>query len=57
MASPTEVVVDVFICGGGPVGLLIAYTLARMGISTYIVGTKAHLYFLFTMSGLLTHNC
>ena len=28
--------VDVLICGGGPVGLLIGYCLARSGISTYI---------------------
>ncbi|KAL6717291.1 hypothetical protein ACLMJK_005206 [Lecanora helva] len=29
--------VDVLICGGGPVGLLIAYCLARYGVSTYVV--------------------
>lgn len=29
--------VDVLICGGGPVGLLIGYCLARYGLSTYIV--------------------
>ncbi|KAM0805835.1 FAD binding domain-containing protein, partial [Usnea florida] len=29
--------VDVLICGGGPVGLLIGYCLARNGVSTYIV--------------------
>ena len=29
--------VDVLICGGGPVGLLIAYCLARYGLSTHIV--------------------
>ena len=35
MQEITEV--DVFICGGGPVGLLIGYCLARCGVSTYIV--------------------
>lgn len=29
---------DVFICGGGPVGLVMAYMLARQEISTYLVG-------------------
>ncbi|KAL2046395.1 hypothetical protein N7G274_001842 [Stereocaulon virgatum] len=29
--------VDVLICGGGPVGLLTAYCLARYGVSTYVV--------------------
>lgn len=29
--------IDVLICGGGPVGLLIAYCLARYGISTYVL--------------------
>lgn len=29
--------VDVLICGGGPVGLLTAYSLARSGVSTYVV--------------------
>ena len=29
--------VDVLICGGGPVGLLIGYCLARYGLSTYII--------------------
>lgn len=29
---------DVFICGGGPVGLVTAYMLLRQGISTYLVG-------------------
>ena len=29
--------VDVLICGAGPVGLLIAYCLARYGVSTYVV--------------------
>jgi phenol 2-monooxygenase len=28
--------VDVLICGGGPVGLLIGYCLARYGLSTYV---------------------
>ena len=35
MQEITEV--DVLICGGGPVGLLIGYCLARSGVSTYIV--------------------
>lgn len=30
---------DVLICGGGPVGLLAAYGLQRMGISTCVIGT------------------
>ena len=29
--------VDVLICGGGPVGLLAAYSLARSGVSTYVI--------------------
>ncbi|KAK5127303.1 hypothetical protein LTR08_004441 [Meristemomyces frigidus] len=29
--------VDVFVCGGGPVGLLVSYQLARLGLSTYTV--------------------
>ena len=29
--------VDVLICGGGPVGLLTAYSLARSGVTTYVV--------------------
>jgi len=29
--------VDVLICGGGPVGLLIGYCLARYGISTHVI--------------------
>ena len=32
---PVEV--DVFVCGGGPVGLLVSYQLARLGLSTYVV--------------------
>lgn len=28
---------DVLVCGGGPVGLLTAYCLARYGVSTYVV--------------------
>ena len=28
---------DVIICGGGPVGLLLAYQLARLGIPTLII--------------------
>lgn len=32
---------DVFICGAGPVGLLTAYMLARMGIKTCIIGLHA----------------
>ena len=38
MQKITEV--DVLICGGGPVGLLIGYCLARNGVSTYI--TEQH---------------
>ncbi|MCJ1397810.1 hypothetical protein MMC11_001006 [Xylographa trunciseda] len=37
MAQTTTTQVDVLICGGGPVGLLLSYQLARMGIKTYIV--------------------
>ena len=29
---------DVFISGGGPVGLLIAYSLARQGVQSVLVG-------------------
>ncbi len=29
--------VDVLICGGGPVGLLVAYCLSRCGVSSYVV--------------------
>lgn len=29
--------VDVFISGAGPVGLLLAYQLARLNVSTYII--------------------
>jgi len=35
MAQSTTSHVDVLICGGGPVGLLLAYQLARLGIKTY----------------------
>ena len=35
MAQSTTSHVDVLICGGGPVGLLLSYQLARMGIKTY----------------------
>ena len=34
MADPK---VDVFISGAGPVGLMLTYQLARLGISTYII--------------------
>ncbi|MCJ1290926.1 hypothetical protein MMC34_002468 [Xylographa carneopallida] len=37
MAQTTTIQVDVLICGGGPVGLLLSYQLARMGIKTYTV--------------------
>ncbi|KAL8770842.1 MAG: hypothetical protein Q9209_003493 [Squamulea sp. 1 TL-2023] len=37
MDMPLSASVDVFICGGGPVGLLLAVQLQRMGISTYVV--------------------
>lgn len=30
--------VDVIICGGGPVGLLVAYGLQRFGVSTCVIG-------------------
>lgn len=30
--------VDVVVCGGGPVGLLTAYSLQRFGISTCVIG-------------------
>ena len=29
--------VDVFIAGAGPVGLLLAYQLAKFGVSTYLI--------------------
>jgi 2-polyprenyl-6-methoxyphenol hydroxylase-like FAD-dependent oxidoreductase len=29
---------DVLVCGGGPVGLLTAYGLQRMGIGTCVIG-------------------
>lgn len=35
---------DVFICGGGPVGLLTAYMLARMGVKTCIIGLLGPCY-------------
>ncbi|MCJ1388430.1 hypothetical protein MMC18_001277 [Xylographa bjoerkii] len=37
MAQINTSQVDVLICGGGPVGLLLSYQLARMGITTYVV--------------------
>ena len=37
MAQSATSKVDVLICGGGPVGLLLSYQLARMGIKTYAV--------------------
>ena len=37
MAQSNTLKVDVLICGGGPVGLLLSYQLARMGIKTYAV--------------------
>jgi phenol 2-monooxygenase (NADPH) len=32
--------VDVLICGGGPAGLVTGLALARMGITTVIVGER-----------------
>jgi 2-polyprenyl-6-methoxyphenol hydroxylase-like FAD-dependent oxidoreductase len=37
MAEPHEQL-EVLICGGGPVGLLIAYGLQRMNIKTCVIG-------------------
>ena len=37
MAQSTTSQVDVLICGGGPVGLLLSYQLACMGIKTYAI--------------------
>ncbi|MCJ1317636.1 hypothetical protein MMC15_002961 [Xylographa vitiligo] len=37
MAQSTTTQVDVLICGGGPVGLLLSYQLARAGVKTYTV--------------------
>ncbi|KAJ9623394.1 hypothetical protein H2203_005653 [Taxawa tesnikishii (nom. ined.)] len=37
MTNNNPVKVDVFICGGGPVGLLLSYQLARLGLSVYTV--------------------
>ena len=37
MAQNTTSYVDVLICGGGPVGLLLSYQLARMGIKTCVL--------------------
>ncbi|KAL4957896.1 pentachlorophenol 4-monooxygenase [Aspergillus filifer] len=34
---PHQIKTDVFICGGGPVGLLVAYSLARQGVSSLLV--------------------
>ena len=36
--SEAPVEVDVLICGAGPVGLLVAYILARMNVKTFVVG-------------------
>jgi phenol 2-monooxygenase len=36
-ATMTENLYDVIICGGGPVGLLLAFQLARLGIPTLII--------------------
>lgn len=40
MARP-ENTYDVLISGGGPVGLVTAYSLQRMGISTCVIGMYA----------------
>jgi len=37
MTLTTTSQVDVLICGGGPVGLLLSYQLARLGLKTYTV--------------------
>ena len=37
MAGHSTLQVDVLICGGGPVGLLLSYQLARMGIKAYAI--------------------
>lgn len=34
----TNINTDVLIVGGGPVGLLVAYSLARQGVDTMLVG-------------------
>lgn len=34
----TNIKTDVLIVGGGPVGLLVAYGLARQGVDTVLVG-------------------
>ncbi|KAL8783595.1 MAG: hypothetical protein Q9213_004524 [Squamulea squamosa] len=44
MDMPLSASVDVFICGGGPVGLLLAMQLQRMGISTYVVEATPKAY-------------
>lgn len=41
MAEQSKVVdVDVFICGAGPVGLLMGYILERMNVKTFIAGSS-----------------
>lgn len=46
--SFTEGYADVVIVGGGPVGLLSAYMLQRLGISTIVVGMLTSMLFLFS---------
>ena len=43
--------VDVFISGAGPVGLLLTYQLARLGISTYIIDAADKASRMFPMYG------
>lgn len=42
MANGNHVCTEVFICGAGPVGLLLAYSLARQGISSQVAGEYTH---------------
>ena len=38
--ADVQLATDIFICGGGPVGLLIAYSLARQGVKSLVVGQQ-----------------
>ncbi|KAL2863089.1 pentachlorophenol 4-monooxygenase [Aspergillus lucknowensis] len=40
---------DVFISGGGPIGLLVAYSLARQGVESLMVGVYNNLRLLFVL--------